>query len=61
LAIQVTGDIVINYYQIKANWATSDGVEVRKDALRITHTWIRTHGTWQIVGGMSAAVNAEGK
>jgi ketosteroid isomerase-like protein len=61
LAIQVTGDVAINYYRIKANWGTSEGVEVRKNALRITHAWIRTHGTWQIVGGMSAPVNAEGK
>jgi ketosteroid isomerase-like protein len=61
LAIQVTADIAINYYRIKVNWATSEGVEVRKDVLRITHTWIRTHRTWQIVGGMSAPVNAEGK
>ncbi len=61
LAIQVTGDIAINHYRIKANWATSEGVEVRKDILRITHTWIRTHGTWHILGGMSAPVNSEGK
>ena len=61
LAIQVTCDIAINHYRIKANWATSEGVEVRKDTLRITHTWIRTHGTWQILGGMSAPVNSEGK
>jgi ketosteroid isomerase-like protein len=61
LAIQVTGDIAINYYRIKVNWATGEGVEVRKDALRITHTWIRTHGIWEIVGGMSAPVNTEGK
>ena len=61
LAIQVTGDIAINHYRIKANWATKEEVEARKDALRITHTWIRTHGSWQIVGGMSAPVNADGK
>jgi ketosteroid isomerase-like protein len=61
LAIQVTGDIAINYYRIKLNWATSEGVEARKDAFRITHTWIRTHGTWRILGGMSAPVDAEGK
>lgn len=61
LAIQVTGDVAINHYRIKANWATSEGAEVRKDTLRITHTWIRTHDTWQILGGMSAPVNSEGK
>jgi ketosteroid isomerase-like protein len=61
LAIRITGDIAINHYRIKANWATNDGAEVRTDALRVMHTWIRTHGTWQILGGMSAPLNAEGK
>src|SRR5436309_14833949 len=53
LAIRVTGYIAINDYRIKADWATSKTAEVRTDALRITHTWIRTYGTWQILGGMS--------
>ena len=61
LAIQVTGHIAINHYRINAKWANSAGAEVRTDKMRITHTWIRTHGTWQIIGGMSAPVNAEGK
>ena len=61
LGIQVTGDVAINFYRIKANWATNDGIETRKDVLRITHTWTRMHGSWQIAGGMSAPVNAEGK
>src|SRR5881394_1047510 len=57
LAIQVTGDVAINYYRIKANWATSETAKARTDALRITHTWISTRGTWQILAGMSAPVN----
>ena len=61
LGIQMTGDVAVNYYRIKVHWASNEGVEARKDALRITHTWMRTHGSWQIVGGMSAPVNAEGK
>ena len=61
LAVRVTGDIAINHYRIKANWATNETAKVRTDALRITHTWIRTNGTWQIIGGMSAPVNADGK
>jgi hypothetical protein len=61
LAIQVTGDIAINYYRIKIMWANSEGAEVRSDALRIMHTWLRTHGAWQIIGGMSSPVNADGK
>lgn len=61
LAIQVTGDVALDYYRINATWANGEGAEVRTDRLRITHTWIRTHGTWQIIGGMSAPLNPEGK
>ena len=61
LAIQVTGDIAMDYYRIKATWANSMGSEVSTDRLRITHTWTRTHGTWQIIGGMSSPVNATGQ
>ena len=45
LAIQVTGDVAMDYYRIKATWANSTGAEARTDRIRITHTWIRTHGT----------------
>jgi ketosteroid isomerase-like protein len=61
LAIQVTGDVAIDHYRIKTTWASKDGTKARTDAMRITHTWIRTNGTWQILGGMSAPVNAQGK
>ena len=61
LAIQVTGDIAMDYYRITVAWANSAGTEVKTDRMRITHTWIRTHGTWQIIGGMSAPVNAAGQ
>ena len=61
LAIQVTGDVAMDYYRNKATWANSAGAEVRTDRLRITHTWTRTHGTWEIIGGMSSPVNATGQ
>jgi ketosteroid isomerase-like protein len=61
VAIRVTGDIAINHYRIKMNWATSETANVRTDALRITHTWIRTGNTFQIIGGMSAPVNDNGQ
>jgi ketosteroid isomerase-like protein len=61
LAIRVTGDVAVDHYRIKIRWAKDDKTEARTDAARITHTWIRTHGTWQIIGGMSAPVNADGK
>lgn len=57
LAIQVTGDVAMNYYRIKAVWVNSAGAEVKTDRMRITHTWIRTYATWQILGGMSSPVD----
>ncbi len=61
LAIQVTGDIAMDFYRINATWANGAGAEGKTDRLRITHTWTRTHGTWQIIGGMSSPVNATGQ
>ena len=61
LAIQVTGNVATNYYRINATWANREGAPVKSDRLRITHTWIRTHDAWQIIGGMSAPMNSAGK
>jgi ketosteroid isomerase-like protein len=61
LAIHVTKDIATNYYRINATWANDEGAQIKTDRLRITHTWIRTHGAWQIIGGMSSPVNATGR
>jgi ketosteroid isomerase-like protein len=61
LAIQATGDVAIDHYRIKAIWADAEGIQAKIDTMRLTHTWIRTNGTWQILGGMSAPVNADGK
>jgi ketosteroid isomerase-like protein len=61
-AIKVTGDIAIDHYRIRVNWTKGKTDEAaRTDAVRITHTWIRKGNTWQILGGMSAPVNSEGK
>jgi ketosteroid isomerase-like protein len=62
LAVHVTGDVAIDHYRIKANWARGGDDNVQQtNAVRITHTWIRVGNTWQIIGGMSAPVNADGK
>lgn len=61
VAIQITGDIAVTQYRIKMNWANDQGPETKNDTMRITHTWLRKDGTWQIIGGMSAPVNSDGK
>ena len=61
MAIKVTGDIAIDHYRVKMVWAGPKPSDNETEVLRIHHTWLRAHDTWQIIGGMSAPVNAEGK
>jgi hypothetical protein len=61
LAIQVTRDTAINHYRIKMVWAGPSPTESDTEVLRATHTWLRTGNTFQIIGGMAAPVNADGK
>lgn len=61
LALQVTGDIAANHYRIKMTWSGPKPTDIKTEMLRIHHTWIRTGETWQIISGMSAPVNADGK
>lgn len=62
-AIKLTGNVAIDHYRVTTTWAKNDSGEGAKSSTtRITHTWIRaTDGTWNILGGMSAPVNSEGK
>jgi ketosteroid isomerase-like protein len=62
LAVKVTGNVAIDHYRVKVSWAkkvTGDMTEA--NTVRITHTWLRTDGRWQILGGMSAPVNENGQ
>jgi hypothetical protein len=61
VAIQVTGDIVANHYRIKMIWSGPKPTDSKTETLRIHHTWVCTGDTFQILAGMSAPVNADGK
>ena len=52
---QATGNVVVTHYWITDRWVDKEG-HGKGDTNRITHTWIRTPGGWQIIGGMSAPV-----
>jgi hypothetical protein len=61
LAIQVTGDLAMNYYRINATWANITRRR-SQDRQIADHAHVdRTHGTWQIIGGMSSPVTATGQ
>jgi ketosteroid isomerase-like protein len=53
-----SGDVGIAYLQVHWCAMTNDGAEIQFDE-RITHTWLRTHEGWKIIGGMSAPATAD--
>jgi hypothetical protein len=61
LAMRVTGDIAVTHYRIKLQWTGPKPTDNETENLRIHHAWIRTGDTFQIIAGMSAPVNAEGR
>jgi ketosteroid isomerase-like protein len=61
LVVQVTDNLATTTYRSHAIWLDKDGKE-KAEHTRILHTWQRNaDGEWQIVAGMSAPVNAEGR
>ena len=61
VAVEVTGDNVAAHYRIKMTWSGPKPTDIETETLRIHHTWLRVGNTWQILAGMSAPVNSEGK
>jgi ketosteroid isomerase-like protein len=60
LAIEVTDHVAVVHYRVKYSWVDKAGKETPV-ASRITHTWIKNGDNWQIIGGMSAPVDAQGR
>ncbi len=54
-ASQATDNLVVTHYWITDRWVDKKGVG-KAETSRITHTWIRIPGGWQIISGMSAVV-----
>jgi hypothetical protein len=52
---EATENVVVTHYWITDRWIDKNG-RGEGETNRITHTWIRTRGGWQIIGGMSAPV-----
>jgi ketosteroid isomerase-like protein len=53
-AVQMFGETAVVHYLVTIT-SNRDGKETARTA-RITHTWMKTHGVWLIVGGMSSLV-----
>jgi ketosteroid isomerase-like protein len=60
LAIKVTDNVAVVHYRVKYSWVNKEGKETPVRS-RITHTWIKSPDGWQIIGGMSGPVDAQGR
>jgi ketosteroid isomerase-like protein len=59
--LQVIGDLVTVTYRVHLTWLNKDGSS-HSEKVRIIHTWRHGSGEeWQIISGMSAPTNAEGR
>ncbi len=52
-AVTVIGNVGVTQYSVKATRAGKDGASETYTS-RVTHTWLKTGSTWEIIGGMSA-------
>lgn len=60
LVVQVSGDLATTTYRCRTTWVDAKGAE-SVATMRILHTWRCAHdGTWRIISGMSAPVDASG-
>ncbi len=55
--VRVTAEVAITQYAVKYTVPTPTG-ESETRVSRITHTWLKTKNTWQIIGGMSLLVSS---
>lgn len=60
LAIKITDNVAVVHYRVKYSWADKQGSVIPVGS-RITHTWIKVRDGWQIIGGMSAPVDDQGR
>lgn len=58
-AITVVDNVAVVHYHLTERWADKSGKSEPPRTIKVTHTWLRTKDSWQIVGGMAAVVKTE--
>jgi len=52
------GNVVVVHYRVTGLYTYPDGhTEGNGEVFKLTHTWLRTGDTWQIIGGMCASLH----
>ena len=57
--VTVLGNVGVTVYSVRATRAPKDG-KSETHTSRITHTWLKTGSTWEIIGGMSGPYESIG-
>ena len=56
-AVKIFNNVAVTHYAAKAVWKNnSSDSEDEGNWFKITHTWMRTVDSWQIIGGMGAPI-----
>jgi len=58
-AVTVVGNVGVTQYSVKATRVEKGGGNVTYTS-RVTHTWLKTGSTWEIIGGMSGPYESIG-
>ena len=58
--VKASGEIAVIHYRIHYLWVNKEG-KGEPQTTRIHHTWLRVGDRWQIIAGMSAPTDANGK
>ena len=60
LEFQLTEPVAVTHYRLQYVWVDASGKE-ESQTFRVHHTWLRTGTGWQIIAGMSAPTDKNGK
>lgn len=52
------GDVAVTHYHLTEHWLDKSG-KGEPRTIKVTHTWLRSKDSWQIIGGMAAVVQTE--
>jgi len=52
------GDVAVVHYYLTEHWVDKSGKtnNGQPRTIKVTHTWLRTGGSWQIIGGMAGVI-----
>jgi hypothetical protein len=60
IEFQLTEPVAVTHYRLRYIWVDKSGKE-ESETFRVHHTWLHTRDTWQIIAGMSAPTDKDGK